>query len=215
MPQESKQDMLEDILNAYQATSASPSHTALAEWIRRYPHFEQELTEFTVNWSLIESFSSAFPPASTEETILHSDSTSKVQNILGRKKEISRVDVQEDLHNGICQEGAMQGLSIRDLANYSYLSVALVRKIDRRLIQYSSIPTRAIEYLAQAIHRDALTVAHYLQAPPIFPQEARYRSEQAPKLAEAEDFFEAVRKDGMMTEAQSQYWLLFAPDDQV
>jgi hypothetical protein len=213
MQHERKQETLEDILNAYQAAAANPSHTSLAEWIRRYPHFERELTEFTVSWSLIESFSPALPPASTEEPLLHHHSISLVQDILRKKKEVLRADDQEELHKGICQEGAVQGLSIHHLAERSQLSVALVRKLDRRLIQYRSIPKRAIEYLAQAIHRDASTVARYLQGAPILPQEARYRSEQAPKLTEAEDFFEAVRNDGMMTEALRQYWLVLAPGE--
>ena len=43
------------------------------------------------------------------------------------------------------------------------MSLSLVRKLDRRLIRYSTIPFQAIEALAEVIHCGSAVVANYLQ----------------------------------------------------
>ena len=50
-----KKRMLEDILNDYVASEPNPNHSSLEKWIRKYPEYKEELTEFAVNWSLMEN----------------------------------------------------------------------------------------------------------------------------------------------------------------
>jgi hypothetical protein len=45
---------LENILDAYAASEPGPSRATLAEWIREYPQFARELTEFTAKWQLLQ-----------------------------------------------------------------------------------------------------------------------------------------------------------------
>ena len=45
---------LEQVLDAYAAAEPGPSRTTLAEWIREYPQYARELTEFTANWQFLE-----------------------------------------------------------------------------------------------------------------------------------------------------------------
>ena len=56
---------LEDVLDAYVSEVQTPSHAALVEWIRRYPQFAQELTDFTVAWIRMETL----PPASSAKSL--------------------------------------------------------------------------------------------------------------------------------------------------
>lgn len=44
---------LQDVLDAYAMTESGPSLAALAEWIRRYPQFKRELTDFTAEWQML------------------------------------------------------------------------------------------------------------------------------------------------------------------
>ena len=78
---------LEDVLNDYVASSPEPSYGALEDWVRRYPQYEQELTEFTISWGLMEWLS---PSSDTEEVddetlVLHGMSI--VQNLLHQKRQ--------------------------------------------------------------------------------------------------------------------------------
>src|SRR5258707_8977583 len=50
----SGRELLEDVLQAYALAEPSPSYDALSDWIRRYPQFERELTEFTASWTIMQ-----------------------------------------------------------------------------------------------------------------------------------------------------------------
>jgi len=211
MKQPSERETLEDILNAYVASTSAPSHASLAEWIRLYPHYERELTEFTVSWSVIESL----PPSKSEdvdEDTLVLRGMSIVQNILHEHKQAQQSRDKAAI-DGILKEGTFRSLSIQQIAERSQLSLVLVRKLDRRLIRYTSIPYEAIEYLARAIHHESSAIARYLQGRPTLPLGASYRAEQAPRVAEQEDFFEAVRSDPTLSKERRNYWLAFASPD--
>ena len=52
-------DRLNDILDAYAASTPGPDFETLKEWVNRYPEFEVELTEFTIDWRLLHALSPA------------------------------------------------------------------------------------------------------------------------------------------------------------
>ncbi len=205
MNEHAGRETVEDVLNAYVAYSSGPSYEALTEWIRRYPHFERELTEFTVGWSLSETLPSADQLEGVDEDTLVLRGMSVVQGILNRE-EWQPADKQTPFA-GLLKEGKARGLSIHGLAKATRLSAALVRKLDRRLIVFASIPTKAIDVLARAVARGKDEVASYLRRQRVLPDGASYKAEEAPKLSEAEDFFEAVRTDETLPEEWRHHWL--------
>ncbi len=205
MSEHARRETLDDVLNAYVAYSSEPSYEVLTEWIRCYPHFEKELTEFTVGWSLSETLPPADEPDGMDEETLVLRGMSVVQGILN-KEEWQPADKQTSFA-GLLKEGKARGLSIHGLAEATRLSAALVRKLDRRLIRFASIPTEAIDVLAQAVARGKDEVARYLHRQPVLPASASYKAEEAPKLSDAEDFFEAVRTDETLPEEWRRHWL--------
>lgn len=205
MNEHARKETVDDVLNAYVVSYAEPSYKALAEWVQRYPHFERELTEFTVAWSLKETLPPIEEPAEVDEDTLVLRGMSVVQGILN-KEEWSSADKQT-LFAGLLKEGKARGLSIHRLAEDTRLSAALVRKLDRRLIVFASIPTKAIVALAQAVARGKEEVADYLHGQPVFPEGASYKAEEVPELSGTEDFFEAVRTDETLPEEWRRDWL--------
>lgn len=205
MNEHARRETVDDVLNAYVASSAEPSYKALTEWIRRYPHFERELTEFTVGWSLNETLPPVEEPEEVDEDTLVLRGMSVVQGILN-KEEWTSADKQTPFA-GLLKEGKARGLSIHKLAEATRLSAVLVRKLDRRLIVFASIPTKAIAVLARAVVRGKEEVADYLRGQPVLPYGASYKAEEVPKLSEAEDFFEAVRTDETLREEWRRDWL--------
>ncbi len=150
MKQHSERETLEDILNAYVASTSAPSHASLAEWIRLYPQYERELTEFTVSWSVIESL----PPSKSEdvdEDTLVLRGMSIVQNILHEHKQAQQSRDKAAI-DGILKEGTFHGLSIQQIAERSQLSLVLVRKLDRRLTIMNPLPLPAICKVDQLSH---------------------------------------------------------------
>ena len=198
-------ERLEDILDAYVASDGDP-YISLNDWIRRYPQYEQELTEFAVSWSLMEAPLSSPHAEEVNEGTLILRGMSVVQNLLHRQpSESASVSVRS--FESLIAEGQVNGLEPRQLAQVSRLGVSLLRKLDRRLIPYASIPRAAIQGLAEAIRSDEASVSVYLQQNPALAAATEHRSEQAPALAEPEDFFDAVRADPTISPGDAAHWL--------
>lgn len=202
---------LEDILNEYVASPPGPGKESLAEWIRRYPQYEHELTEFTVSWSRLKWIDPPSEPSIPEETLVLRG-MSIVQNLLFAQQSEQRMPPEAPSIQGILAEGKSQGLNLFDIANASHLGVGVVRKLDRRLIQYP-MPQQVIERLAHVLKCPFQAIARYLQGPRRFPTHAQYHAEQAPMLAEQEEFFVALRNDQTTPEEWREEWLLLASAD--
>ena len=198
-------DKLEDVLDAFMASDVNPNE-ALDEWIRSYPEYEQELTDFAVSWSLMRSLPPAPDAEEVDENTLVLRGMSIVQNLL---HEQSRESVSESVvpFEGLIAEGRAHGLEPRQLARATKLGDSLLRKLDRRLIRFASIPQDAINNLSNTIQSVPASVATYLQQSPTFVAAMEHRSEQAPELSEQEDFFDAVRADLTIRSEHTAYWL--------
>jgi hypothetical protein len=202
---------LEDVLDAFVASAADPGDASLADWIRRYPQYERELTEFAASWSLMRSLPPAPDAEQVDEETLVLRGMSVVQNLLHRQQTAAVAAAVP--FESLLAEAQSHGLEPAHLAQATGLGVAALAKLERRLIRFGSIPREAIERLAAAVQRGTDAVAAYLQGSPQFAAAAAHRAEQAPQLAEQEDFFEAVRADPTMTEEQRAAWLSLADRD--
>ena len=205
MNEQVERQSLEDILDAYVASDESPD-SSLDEWIQRYPEYEKELTEFAVSWTLMESLPPAPESEKVEESVLVLRGMSIVQNLLHDQSQADSSSSSVPFESLIV-EGRARGLKPRQLAEAVRLGDSILRKLDRRLIPYASIPQDAINELAKVIQRGTASVATYLQQDPKLAASAEYRSEQAPTLSEPENFFDAVRNDPTISPEHANYWL--------
>ena len=94
------------------------------------------------------------------------------------------------------------------------LSDALLQKLNRRLIEPSSIPVRIVVELAATLRHQAEEVMEYLALAPTMAVGALHRASQAPALPrEREDFFDAVRNDAALSGARKQELLALPRPD--
>jgi transcriptional regulator with XRE-family HTH domain len=225
MTQYSVPDRLQDVLDAYMASTSKPDIAALAEWIRRFPEYEQELTAFTVSWSLTETL----PPAqavqdTTSEDLLHRGraivgsilSEGSASTIAASMPPSARETTTD--HGsavapiaGLVAEARARGLSANEVAEAAGLSLVLLRLLDRRLIRFASIPREVIDALAQALGREAAVVGQYLQGTATLAQGTSYYAVRPPALAQQQDFFDAVRGDPDLSEDERARWLALEP----
>ena len=199
-----RQEQLTDVLDAYIASAAGHS-APIEEWIRRYPDFEQEIIEFAASWNLMESMQWSEPSAEFDEARLVLRGMSVVQNLLHSQSSQTVLD-RDALFESLIVEGKTRGLEPRPWAQALGLGDGLLRKLDRRLIGFSSIPRELIKDLAESMQVDESQVAFYLQQEPMMATGNAYRSEQAPRLAEPEDFFDAVRADPTISRQDVERW---------
>ena len=118
-----------------------------------------------------------------------------VQAVL-HEKAASLPPFQQQQHpiDSLLAEARLHGLSMDQLADRIELSAALVRKLDRRLIRYVSMPLAVIENLAAVVERQVLAVARYLDGAPGAGPGGRYRAETAPPLSDPANFFDTLCK---------------------
>jgi hypothetical protein len=211
MNDQTENERLEAVLDAFVASEGGPRSTSLAEWTHRYPEFARQLTEFAASWSLMREL----PPSPDQEEVdqetLVLRGMSIVQNLLHRQ-ERPQVAAATSI-TSLLADGRAHGLAPRQVAQRARLTEVLLRKLDRRLIRFGTIPVQAIDALAASIHRDMASVVIYLQQAPTFAVAAKHRAEQAPQLAAQEDFFDAVRNDATMSDELRAQWLALAPPD--
>lgn len=213
MNEQPMRERLEDVLDAYVASGGGPNSTSLADWIRRYPEFERELTEFAASWSLMKALPPSPDAEQVSEEVLVLRGMSVVENLLHQQR-LAASTVATNPIQDLLTAGKACGLEPRELAQAAGLSILLVRKLDRRLIQFDSIPRPVIEALAATIQRGVGSVAQYLRQAPTFASGAQHRAEQPPRLPEPQDFFAAVRSDSTLAPELRAHLLALAPQDQ-
>lgn len=201
-----KERSLEDVLNEYGASKSGPSHASLQEWIRRFPEYRKELTEFTVNWIMMEHV----PPPSEAQKVDHDTLVLRAMSI-----------VQDRLHRATIEKRAIKpnetdllseckrlGLEVSTIASKCDLSIAIMAKLGRRLIKFASIPREAIRRIAAATGQTEKRVTESLKGPIVIADELRFSAKTRPKYPEEqEDFFEAIRMDGTLDESKRAFWL--------
>ena len=208
---------LEDVLDAYAAAQPGPGHATLKEWIREYPQYARELMEFTAQWQLLE-WTDDVPRVNSEppsEVVSDEDphflrGMSAAQSAFyelrakrRREQEVAVPTAQpattatNDARISSLRDAAKRiNLSYAELRERSGLSDALLQKLNRRLIDPITIPSRVLSNLATVLQYDPAAVAAYTRLPPAFAAGAQHRANQAPALPEnREDFFTAVRND--------------------
>jgi hypothetical protein len=200
---------LEDVLDTIVAATDQPSPGILDYWLREYPQFGPELVDFLASWTLMCSATAAavdveqFADDSKVDGHLVLRGISIVQNLL---HETSQRPQTQNRLNSLLGRAKAAGIALHDFARLTHLGEVVVRKLDRRLIRFSSIPKQAIKAIADTLGCQAEAVSLYLQGPATLVSGTRYRADRAPQLADAEDFLDAVDEDPTMTEEDRRSW---------
>jgi hypothetical protein len=206
MTDNTREERLNDVLDAFLLSGGDTAD--LGTWTRLYPEFKEELTDLVAARSLMDSLPAA-PDALVEpETQL----AMRTQTVLQRVLANVSAEPQAAPIQSLLGEARSHGVDRAHLARQLGLGTAVLLKLDRRLLRFATVPADLVREFAAAIQRDVASVAVYLQQPPTLSAQAAYRAEQAPRVADAEDFAVAVRADPTMTDAQRARWLSSSAD---
>lgn len=211
MRERKEQPGLDEVLEAFMASTQEPDKDSLAEWIRRYPQYARELTDFAAHWSLTKWM----PPhegSAEEEDRMVIQGISAAQDVLHRRQAERNRVVEEVPIIGLFEESKRKGMTRSQFAEATELSVSLLAMLDRRLCDFNSIHTRVIEKVSQVLDRSFAHVASYLNRETTFAVAAHRKSGKLPKLAEKQDFFEALRSDPHIKDEWRKKWLALASE---
>lgn len=230
---------LDDVIEAYVMSDGGPSVASLAEWIRQYPQFQEELTSLTAQWGLATHLPDVESKDETDEETLVLRGMSVVHSLLYGDQHTSAVEPDHAMSGpqtadlsatyysegpsagsmvaentpirGLLIEGKRYGVTPDAFADDTGLSVPLLRKLDRRVIRADSIPREVSQRLARVVRRNLPVLLNYSRLEPQFAQGSQHRASQAPSLpAKLQDFFDAVRTDPELSEERRAALLALA-----
>lgn len=212
MSERNRRESVEVVLDAFMASEPEPNGATLREWIRRYPDYERELTDFAVGWILMETLPPDPNTKEPDEEALAGRGTVLIEGLLAEEDK-QRVEQEQRPFVGLLNEARDLGLTMHELAHVTGLSPALVAKLDQRLIRFTTLPKEVLRDVARAVRRTAEEVANYLSLEPALPPGLEYKAEDAPAVPEQQDFFDAVREDrGLDEERRRRLLSLPRPD---
>lgn len=201
---------LEEVLDTYLAAVEEPDVNSAREWGRRFPEHARALRDFAVTWKL-----AAILPVDPHTTPLDAAAFGErgravAEEALRRAQEMDEAETAEPPIETLAAAAKARGLAPSELAARLSLSVPLFAKLNRRLIEPTSIPRELIEDLAAALGQAPGTIARYLAQPSTLAQGAFHRAEGKPGIVAREDFTSAVRADPALSDDQRARWLLLA-----
>lgn len=195
---------IEEILDAIMLQESKPSHQALLEWCKKYPDFRQDIADFFAAWAV--ETENADHRMINEDRVA-SRMVSHAMNMLHRQP--VQNDVKEEEQVRLFKLIEASGKSEETLMNECNLDDSLLSKLDRRLIEFISIPRRCIQTLAAMLKLTDEVVIRALSGKPIAL--AGYKSKIKPTSAQ-ETFIDAVAASDLSDDKKNE-WVKIANNE--
>ncbi len=194
---------LDTILAAYSDASSRPEEPRLKEWVRRYPQYERQLTEYAIFDYVCERGAPYATIGAEEEA-----------SALVRAKRIGAqwLTTQKPPLVNLLEAAMERGLSTPALANALNLSPLEVIKLNQRLFRAASLPTSLVRRLAELLDRTVHETTTYLRLAPTLAAHVRYRADRAPQVGEPEEFATSIAGSRTLSDAQKAHWQTEAAD---
>lgn len=194
---------LEEVLHEVESEERDLNHAALARWVKKYPEYRDELTDFFAT----RATRAATPEMSEEEQAgAGRRMVSKALNLLHKQRAAATTGTQVSPTGTplrLCDAVKESGLTEEEFQARSGLDDLLVSKLDRRLIRYLSIPLLCFERIAEVLVRRLEDVFAMLSGDPILL--TRHKATKRPEET-VEDFADAVRSSNL-PDPEKAAWL--------
>ncbi len=106
----------------------------------------------------------------------------------------------------LISQGQKKGIDFIDLASQLRLGISLTRMLDRRQVEFDTIPNGLIEDISQTLELPPVHVISYLNQEQTLAQGALYRANKMPELSRKTSFEDALRLDPHMSEDDKNHW---------
>jgi hypothetical protein len=197
---------LRDVLYEFSLAKAVPDVELVDEFVRRYPGYATEITDFAVEvamdaaWGDVEVEGSA-PKISPAV----SRAMSRFQNRLFELRQKERDDPASSLTFAASTENPFSGLDregFRRLANQLNANVLFVAKLRDRLIDPNTMSTGFQKRVANELSVPLDVIVAHFAAQAEGGARQLFKSEQKPTADRQQSFEEAVRSSGLTPEQQ-------------
>lgn len=195
---------IEEILDAIMQQESNSSHTALVKWCKEYPEFRQEIADFFATWA---TESEAVDRCEIDKKLVANRMVSYAMNLLHHRpaESVAPEGEQARLYKLIEASGKTEDALMEECD----LDDSLLSKLDRRLIEFATIPRRCIQKVSRALDVGYELVACSFNGTPV-PLGA-YKSKGKP-VSEQESFLIAVAASDLSEEKKNE-WVKIVKDE--
>ena len=205
--QSNNQDLLDEILMEFHLQSDRPAPAILRAFIRRYPQYERELTEFAVEWAKLDSVPEGAEANKPVNENLVSRVMSNLQNTLYH---LDKEEEQQARHGGDQEANANHGQAsqgdlfksldfkkCQELAAHMSLDIPMLNKVVDRQFDPNSFKPGFLKRMADWLTAPLSTLVRDLCNPREVTEGKNYRAVEKPRSPPQQDFSDAVCNSGL------------------
>lgn len=188
---------LDDVLHEFSLSADRPTRELLDEFVRLYPDYTRELTEFAAEWAFeTRVIGEAEQPPAHDNLV--SIATSRFLNRLHQlKKERSEAPSQNAI-------ASLSKQDFRALVARMDLSIPFLTKLRDGMIYADTLPPAFCDELGRGLNMPPAAVIASLPRQAEIRSGARFKADGKPTAEEPETFEEAVRSSGLTREQQAR-----------
>ena len=214
----SRSPSLEDVLYAFSVEQRVPDAKLLDGFVRRYPQYAKELTDFAVALVLdalsdapedLEQFSKEAAAAASSSAVSRSVSRfhSKLHAVRTASKSSDDAEVSPEQANAPNPFETLSPEDLKAVADRLDATKIFVLRLRDRVIDPSTIPDKVIGMVAEALDATVESiVAHFGSSPEPLPAGAEfYKASKQPEVVKQQTFEQAVRASGLSEEQQKRF----------
>lgn len=192
---------LADVLENYaMATGAENDKRVLHEWMEKYPQYAAALMDFAAVRAFVR-YAPDVELSAEEETRYQAIGLQNLRSVLGENT-ASQAALQS-----LTEAAKAKGLNKKGFAAAIGLSVSLVQYLEKRRLDFASIPQAVISKVAQILETGEETISAYLNQPPNYAAQASFKTNTRAEEMPPKNFTEAVSEDQTLTPEEKRRWL--------
>lgn len=194
-----RESNLTDVLEEYAlAAGAENAPQVLRQMIERYPQFTEELKDFAAARAVARY--APEPDVSAEDEARYRQmGLQSLRAVLSEDAGPPRAALAS-----LTEAAKAKGMSRSKFAAALGLSVSLVQYLEKRRLEFSSIPKAVISKIAGVLETGEELVANYLNQPPVGAANASFKASERPEELKPKKFAEAVGEDQTLSGQQKQ-----------
>jgi len=190
---------LTDVLEEYAlAAPQGFDQKILRQMSEKYPQFAPDLKDFAAARAVIKYAPEA--EISTEDELRYREIG--LQNLRAVLNE--KAGAQEAGLLSLTEAAKAKGLNRSKFAAALGLSVSLVQYLEKRRLDFSTIPQNVIAKVAQVLETGEEIIANYLDQTALSPVNASFKATTRPEELKPKSFAEAVREDQQLSNEEKQ-----------
>ena len=181
---------LTDVLEEYALAAPTEfDQQILRQMTEKYPQFAAELKDFAAARAVVK-----YAP---EQEISASDEARYRQ--IGMENLRTILSENADSLESLTGAAKAKGLNRSNFADALGLSVSLVQYLEKRRLDFATIPKNVIAKIAEVLETGESLVANYLSQSAVSPANASFKATERPEERQPKSFAEAVREDQQLS----------------